>query len=223
MNIDHHLQQTILQKLADNDGPVRYSDLKAGDIENSLFSYHLNKLIDRKMVEKSDDGYSLTIDGARWLKDNGFMLKQADPARVFVALVVRNSDGSYLVGQRSGQFKAIINDYITPSKLYSNDFDIANQINKVVTAFIPEDTLRSYENFGFVQIKASYSDGAVLRSLFHVTSCEVENFEPLQDGFEWFSREQIESIEHPSATILSGLITHVENTDSQNTTPTITG
>jgi hypothetical protein len=223
MNIDHHLQQAILETLAKSEALVRYRDLKEDDIENSLFSYHLNKLIDRHMIEKSNDGYSLSIEGARWLKDNGFALRQKESPRVYVALVIQNEAGEYLVGQRTGQFKEMINDYISPAVPYTDGADIANQIDAAIGAFIPQANLRSRKNFGFAQIKASYNDGAILRSLFHVTRCEVEYFEPLQDNFEWLSREQIEAIVHPSATILIGLIVHVKNDENQNVTPTIAG
>lgn len=115
MNIDHHLQQSIIELLKQSAEPVRYTDLKDPTIENSLFSYHLNKLLTRGMVQKIDDRYSLTVEGARWVNDNGTSIRQTKAPRVAVALVVQNEAGDYLVGQRTGQMQTMINDYITPS------------------------------------------------------------------------------------------------------------
>jgi hypothetical protein len=227
MNIDHHLQQSILHKLAESVAPVRYSDLKEDDIENSLFSYHLNKLIDRKMVDKSDNGYMLSIEGARWLNDNGFELRESETLRVFVALVIQNGTGDYLVGQRTGQFKETINDYILPSNAYVNDADLTDQINQTLLTFIPYEALKQRTDFGFAQIKATYSDDAVMRTLFHVSYCRTDDFEPLEpkqaSTYEWMTSQQIEVIDHPSATILRSLIGYVQNDDNKSTTPVIAG
>lgn len=223
MHIDHYLQASILEKLIQSDELVRYSDLKDADIENSLFSYHLNKLIDRGMVEKKDDGYSLSIQGARWVNDNGLSLRQDESPRVSVVLVIRNEDDEYLIGQRTGQLKQTINDYISPATLYINGADIADQINTTISAYIPPENLKERADCGFVQIKATYVDTAVLRTLFHVTYCSVSKFEPIMKNFEWLSREQVEAIDHPSATILEGLMKYVENSENRKTTPTIAG
>ncbi len=218
MHIDHHLQQAALRQLAASDAPVRYGDLKQGDIESSLFSYHLNKLLDRGMVEKTDDGYVLTRDGARWLNDNGFGMTADDAPRVFVALVMQNDAGDYLVGQRTGQFHETINDYIVPSATYSNGSDLPEQINAAIASFVPADALKERADHGFVQIKATYSDSAVVRALFSVTFCKTSDFEPLQpyssSRYEWLSLDAIEKIDHPSALILRDIIRYVHRGDS---------
>ncbi len=218
MHIDHHLQQSILKRLAASKEVVRYGDLKEGDIENSLFSYHLNKLLSRGMVAKDDTGYTLSVDGARWLNDNGFGMSASEAPRVYVALVVQNESGDYLVGQRTGQFLETINDYMLPSAAYTNASDIPEQIVATVEQFVPSGVLRERTDHGFVQIKASYSDDAVMRTLFSVTVCKTSDFEPLQpyiaSRYEWLSLNAIENIDHPSATILRGIIRHVQRSDS---------
>ncbi|MDB5183357.1 MAG: hypothetical protein JWO07_38 [Candidatus Saccharibacteria bacterium] len=227
MNIDHHLQQAILEKLAQSGQLVRYSDLKDDTIENSLFSYHLNKLIDRKMVDKTDDGYRLSIDGARWLNDNGFALRQSETLRVYVALVIQNDAGEYLVGQRTGQFKSTINDYILPSNAYVNELDLSDQIDTAIATFIPNDNLGDITDYGFVQIKAAYVDDVVLRSLFHVSYCYVTNFEPTNtkqaSEYTWMSKDEIDKIKHPSAGILREIIDYTQDADNHHETPLFFG
>lgn len=222
MNIDHHLQQSIIELLKKSAEPVRYTDLKDPTIENSLFSYHLNKLLARGMVQKIDERYSLTIEGARWVNDNGTAIRQAEAPRVAVALVVQDGAGNYLIGQRTGQMKAMINDYITPSVRYSNDEDLPDQVQQAITAYIPEGYLVSQKNFGFVQLKATYIDDVVMRLLFHVTAVQVRHFEATEP-FEWLSREQINAIDHPSAKILQGLIDYVSDSENSTAAPVIAG
>lgn len=226
MNIDHHLQQTIVELLKSSDGPVRYTGLKDPTIENSLFSYHLNKLLARDIVQKIDDGYSLTIEGARWLNDNGSSIRQSEVARVFMALLVQDETGNYLVGQRIGQMKATINDYMLPSVSYDNNDDLPDQVQRATTTFIPKGHLADRRDCGFVQIKATYTDDAVMRALFHVTSVQVRHFGSVTTNtaaFEWMSREQINAIDHPSTRILQGLIDRVGSVNDSTPTPVIVG
>lgn len=222
MDIDHHLQQAIIELLKQSSEPVRYTDLKDPAIENSLFSHHLNKLLTRGMVQKIDDGYSLTVEGARWLNDNGSSIKSSEAPRIAVALVIQDEAGNYLIGQRTGQMKATINDYITPSVRYSNDEDLPEQVQRAITKFIPEGCVIEQKDNGFVQLRATYIDDVVMRVLFHVTAVQVRHFEPMIP-YEWLSREQINIIDHPSARILQGLIDYVDSASDDISTPVITG
>jgi hypothetical protein len=42
---------------------LRYSDLMPADTDNVLFNYHLQHLVKNKLIDKSDDGYSLSQMG----------------------------------------------------------------------------------------------------------------------------------------------------------------
>lgn len=222
MDIDHHLQQAIIELLKQSSEPVRYTDLKDPAIENSLFSYHLNKLLTRGMLQKIDDGYSLTVEGARWLNDNGSSIKSSEAPRIAVALVIRDEADNYLIGRRTGQMKATINDYITPSVRYSNDEDLPDQVRRAMAEFIPNDSLIEQKDCGFVQIRASYINDVIMRALFYVTAIRVRNFEPVTP-YEWLSRQQINAIDHPSARILQGLIDHTSDIEKSMVTPVVPG
>jgi len=228
MNIDHHLQKTILESLASSDDLVRYGDLKPGDIENSLFSYHLNKLIDRGMVDKSDDGYALSIEGARWLNDNGLTLRAKELPRVMVALVVQNEAGLYLVGQRLGQFKTMINDYMLPTVQYTSDVDLEQQTDEAMARYLLAAQIVQRANFGFVQIKATYNDDRIMRNLFYVTRCNVKALDgsPIMIGrnhYDWMDWDTIMQLDHPSATILRSIIDYTQDDHHRHDTPLFAG
>lgn len=226
MRIDHHLQTSIIQKLATSDAPISYSELKQPEIENSLHSYHLNKLITQGLVGKIDEGYTLTVTGARWLNDNGAGIKSIEAPRVSIALVIENDDGEYLVGQRTGQFKTTINDYMLPSFYYENDADISSQIENIIAKFIPKDYLIERQEFGFSQISAIYKNKSI-DGLFSVTRCLVRKFTPLQANpaatYEWLNDSQLEDIDHPSADLLRKILTYTADQKNLHTTPVFTG
>lgn len=63
--LDHHIQRTIVHKLAFTEG-LRFSDLKPDMLDNKLFTYHLKKVIALGLAYKQVDGnYALTSEGRR--------------------------------------------------------------------------------------------------------------------------------------------------------------
>lgn len=100
--LDHHLQRSIVYKLALSEGQ-RFSDLKPDSIENKLFDYHLKKVISAGLVEKASDGlYRLTSQGRR-LGMRVLDTSQAivDKADSVLFLAIQRSDSWLLYRRRS--------------------------------------------------------------------------------------------------------------------------
>lgn len=117
MHIDHHFQARIVDELWL--GERTFSELKPSGIENSLFMYHLRRLIARGIVIKTGQGYSLTPDGARWAHKLDHPSYRAPSAlRTLVQLfIVRN--GQLLISQRQGVTAKYMNRYLLPSALHA--------------------------------------------------------------------------------------------------------
>lgn len=100
--LDHHIQRSIVYKLALHEG-LRFSELKAPDLENKLFDYHLKKVVASGYVEKSKTGtYQLTPEGRR-LGVHVLQNTQAlvDRAYSVLFLAVRRAlDGAWLLYKR---------------------------------------------------------------------------------------------------------------------------
>ncbi len=62
------VQNHILSKLK-NAQSLRYSELQPAKIPNDLFNYHLQHLVKKEFVSKSDEGYSLSQIGLRHVAD----------------------------------------------------------------------------------------------------------------------------------------------------------
>jgi hypothetical protein len=100
--LDHHIQRTIVYKLALTSG-LRFSELKPADIESKLFTYHLKKAVSAGYVTKQEDGlYILTPEGRRLgihALDNGSVL--VDQAYSVLFMVIRRKkDGAWLLYKR---------------------------------------------------------------------------------------------------------------------------
>lgn len=58
------IQKEILRRLTTSLN-ARYSDLRPDDVENDLFNYHLQFLVQKGYVHKSEDGYALSPKGVK--------------------------------------------------------------------------------------------------------------------------------------------------------------
>jgi len=101
--LDHHLQRSIVYQLAFAPS-MRFGELKPGDIDNKLFTYHLKKVMAAGYVAKNDDGlYVLTSEGRRIgvgaLKNEQRLIDRA--YSTLLLAIRRRSDGAWLLYKRN--------------------------------------------------------------------------------------------------------------------------
>lgn len=113
---DHHLQSRILDVLHRH-GVQSFSELKPDEIENSLFMYHMRKVMTRGIVEKTVDGYRLTPAGARWVNQTDIYQRAVQLPRPMVQLLVVQ-DGHVIVSQRAEHMAEHMNTYMLPGGLH---------------------------------------------------------------------------------------------------------
>lgn len=104
-NLDalHHIQQTVLRKLTYAKW-VSYSELLPDGMAGNAFNYHLTYLTKHKLIEKSDQGYTLSPLGrlvidAMSLNAKRFKLRPS----VGVMLYLKNAEGRTLTYKSSRQ------------------------------------------------------------------------------------------------------------------------
>lgn len=165
--VDHFLQREILDRLATADTPIRFSDLKEDGVENSLFMYHANKLIDRGLIEKQEGGFQLTAKGARWINFNGSNLlnKEAQPRPLVQGIISAND--SVLIASRIGSMKGHLNEFMLPGGLHhfgkSADENIVLFLQKIFTENIPEPALVTV-----AEAIITHNDGFVHHAISHI-------------------------------------------------------
>ncbi len=62
------VQMQIISKLK-NAGSLRYRDIKLTDISSDLYNYHLKALVQRQLIDKTTQGYSLSKTGQAYVAD----------------------------------------------------------------------------------------------------------------------------------------------------------
>ncbi len=108
---DHHLQDKIVAALVE--GKKRFSDLVPEGLENSMFMYHMNKLLKKGIVQKNGDLYSLTDVGA---KKYNARFRLRDPLELPTLLVqyLVIKDEAVLVSHRRTTLSENLNEYMLP-------------------------------------------------------------------------------------------------------------
>lgn len=104
-NLDalHHIQQTVLRQLTYKKW-VSYAELLPDGMAGNAFNYHLNYLVKHKLIDKSDQGYTLSALGrlvidAMSLNAKRFKLRPS----VGVMLYLKNVKGETLLYKSSRQ------------------------------------------------------------------------------------------------------------------------
>ena len=93
----HPLQNHILKKLTLNDY-LRYADLKPKGVESNRFVYHLQRLIEDGLIEKSSNSYKLTAKGKRYVSKLSLQMFQVRMQPKIVTLIIcENKKGEHLL------------------------------------------------------------------------------------------------------------------------------
>lgn len=99
----HLIQKQILSRLAFHTG-LKYSQLKPTEVEGNHFMYHLNLLIKKGYVVKTNNLYDLTTRGRRYV--DKISLKKFQPRiqpKIVTLLVCQNNKKEYLLYRRHHQ------------------------------------------------------------------------------------------------------------------------
>lgn len=111
-HLDHHLQSQVVQQLVHH-GEQSFSQLKPDGVENSLFMYHMRKLIARGIVAKTAGGFALTAEGARWANKTEANIRVAELPRPMAQLIIIR-DGHILLSERVDHMAKHLNRYMLP-------------------------------------------------------------------------------------------------------------
>lgn len=117
LSVDHYIQASAVKRLF-LESPLTFSELKPDDIENSLFMYHIRKLIGRGIIEKSSAGFELTPAGFQWANEmNKNSALQPHRSPRFLVQVIVIQDGQILLSRRGEPAAMHIQQYLLPGKI----------------------------------------------------------------------------------------------------------
>ena len=195
--VDHYLQSALLLRLAAADRPLRFTEVKEDGIENSLFMYHANKLIQRGAIVKSGDGFALTPNGARWVNSMNVDMSGANPTvKTLVQFVIRDDEGNILLSSRKGQLKELLNDYMLPGGLHKSGLT-ADENAKRILEWMFGDAPPKVQFLSVVENLSVYDDGFTYHSISHVYTVDMRDRKTPEDDerfeFTWMKISAVTS------------------------------
>lgn len=119
-SVTHHIQKHIIDVLMYSQ-VSRFRDLRPPRTDTNLFSYHLNALVKSGMVDKTEDGYTLSPAGLSYVDRVSTEKKviRTQP-KIITMLVVQNGEGDILLQKRNKQ--PYINTWTLPyGKIHVED------------------------------------------------------------------------------------------------------
>lgn len=118
--VTHHIQKHIIDVLMYQES-ARFRDLRPVNTDTNLFSYHLTALLKQGVVEKNDQGYTLSPRGLSYVDRVSTETKtiRSQP-KIITMLVIQNEEGDILLQKRRKQ--PYINTWTLPyGKLHIED------------------------------------------------------------------------------------------------------
>lgn len=150
-DISHHIQKHILGILY-RQNIARFRDLRKPGVDTNLFSYHLKLLLKSRMVEKTDDGYTLGQKGLAYVDriSEKNMNVRTQP-KIVTMIVVQNSNGDILLQKRVKQ--PYIDTWTLPyGKLHIDDVSTAAAAAR-----------EAYEKLGILSAPVEYAGDCYIR------------------------------------------------------------
>lgn len=112
---EHHIQDKIIAALVG--GECRFSELVPAGMENSLFMYHMRKLMQQGIVEKDDQTYRLTHKGAQLYNARHQLDKPLHYPRALIQFVV-TQEQNILLSRRTTALAEQLNEYMLPGGMH---------------------------------------------------------------------------------------------------------
>jgi len=167
--IDHFLQADILSKLTVSEQPIRFSELKEDGIDNSLFMYHANKLITRGLVEKSNEGFRLTLKGVRWVNYAGvFHGFSITTPRPLVQFFIQDARDNVMLAVRKGQLRRQLNDRLLPGNIYKYGIPLEENVSLILKELFGETPLPTPLPMTTADIILEFEDGFIHHVVSHI-------------------------------------------------------
>lgn len=102
-SVTHHIQKHIIDVLM-YQKTARFRDLRPQRVDTNLFTYHLKNLLKAGVIEKNEEGYTLSSVGLAYVdRVSSEKKKIRMQPKIITMLVVQNGNGDILLQRRTKQ------------------------------------------------------------------------------------------------------------------------
>lgn len=181
----HPLQEKLLKRLGYSE-ERSFSEIK-GETESNKLSFHLNKLQDEGLVEKTGDGYRLTSEGRELLPY--FDLEEEHHPVVVTDLLVFSGEKVYLKPKEEDPLDPFEGNFRAPSSRIGKNERLEETARQIFRDEFGHEPGKIQKN-GVFDSQVKFSDGS--RQQYLVFYFSVEKEETPEEN--WYSFTQLGDI-----------------------------
>ncbi len=164
----HPIQEKILKGLG-YDGEKTFSEIQ-GDIESNKFAFHLNKLQEKELVEKTESGYKSTKKSREILPY--FDLEDIRHPVIVVDLLVFAENKVYLIPKEDDPLDPFAGNYRAPSARISKNERLKEKAREIFREEF-EREVTSMEESAVFDSEVKFSDGSRQHYLLFFFQTEI--------------------------------------------------
>lgn len=190
MDQRHFIQRHILGVLMDTKY-ARFRDMRPDDVDSNAYSYHLTALQKEKLVQKTSEGYTLSIRGLSYIDIlSSHDKRPRSQPKIMTLIMIENEYGHFAAYQKERQ--PFIGQLTFPSgKLHMDDISIKQAALREVR----EKTgglLTDLRHVGDSYIALTHDHQVIMNALMHVFYIRIQmsslHFHP---EVQWYTRDEI--------------------------------
>lgn len=188
----HHIQRHILDVLRRQEF-ARFRDLRPKGVDSNAFSYHLTRLLKDGLVDKREEGYTLSIQGIAHIdRVSSIDVRVRRQPKIMTMTVVRNERGGVLVRRKLTQ--PMINQLTFPTgMLHMDDATIADaayrEVREKMGVVLPELP----QHIGDCYMAIRHEGHVLMNSLMHVFMIDVRKQDvAIHDDMFWRNLDDLD-------------------------------
>ena len=180
--LKHHIQRQIVRLLMFREF-ARFSDLCPPRVDTNLFSYHLKLLQKQGYVAKTDQGYTLSRMGLRYVdRISSDKMQMRTQPKIITMLLVQDGYGKVLLQKRTKQ--PYINTWTLPyGKLHINDATLLDAARREAREKLDFDP-HKLRHVGDCYIRVMADGEVESTTLAHIIRFETDAI-PAADHLQW--------------------------------------
>lgn len=191
----HHIQHFILDVLRHNEY-ARFRDLRPPQTDSNLFNYHLKQLQKHGMLEKTAQGYTLSLAGIAYIDRISSMSKKPrQQPKIMTMSIIVNELGEVLVRHKTSQ-PMINRPTFIAGMAHMEDETIEAAAMREITervGFTPE----VIDHVGDCYMTVTHDGRNLMKTLMHVFLVRVEKSHiELADGLSWRRTDDLGDAAH---------------------------
>jgi ADP-ribose pyrophosphatase YjhB (NUDIX family) len=178
--------------------------MRPPDVDTNLYSYHLKLLIRQGFIEKTDQGYTLTMPGQAYIdRVNLVTTKRTLQPKIITLLIIQDGYGNVLMYPKRRQ--PFMGQWTLPlGKVHNSDTSVRQAVQREIAEKISQEIAIDAQHVGDAYIRIKQGDDVLMSTLAHVFYGQVEGLEEPNEYWRWVPLRSLD--ERDTAPAISDII-----------------